>query len=381
MGSERYPLRFSEEYGQFRSLRAAVREEPLEPVSEHVLQCIWYDQLFADADLRADNGRALKVLSPGWWNHGEGPDFKGAQIEFNGSLRTGDVEVHLSHAAWSQHGHHLDERYNEVMLIVVLESAPPGRPPRTAPGRPIPSLLLSRYLEEDIRKIADRLLIEDYPYQACKALGQCSEVVQTHGLDTITRLLRLAGEWRMLSKARLLRERMERVGPEQALYETFLTACGYSHFKHHFRAIAQQFHYARVRQLGHEDPLLLEAAFLQIAGLLPESLPPARSALPHFARLRAYRRDRLAGLKSLPLTWHRVGVRPTNNPERRLAGAALFLSRTAERGLPDALETIWRQADDANWSPRECRQALEDLFPAPLGFWATHCTWASKTLK
>ena len=375
--SERQSIRFSEAYAEFRSRRTAVREEAPAAVSEHVLQCVWYDQLFSETNLCTDAGRPLHILSPGWWNHGEGPDFKGAQIEFNGELRTGDVEIHLNHGGWTQHGHHLDARYNDVLLMVVLETEPPSHSPLTAAGRPIPSLLLGRFLEEDIRRIADRLLVEDYPYRVPSALGQCSELVHLQGAHTITNLLNLAGEWRMLNKARLIRERMEKAGVEQGIYESFLAACGYAHFKHHFQAIARQFHYERVRQLGRQDPLLLEAAFLQIAGLLPETLPTGTNAVPHFARLRGLRRDRLSGLRSLPLVWRRVGVRPNNNPERRLAGAARFLARTAAEGLLDALETVWR----ADLAPTKRRQAFEDLFPSATGFWATHYTWAGKAMK
>ena len=370
-------MMFSEEYGQLRVGSAEAREGSANAVSETVLQCIWYDQLFSEEGLRTDDGRTLKVHSPGWWNRSEGPDFKGAQLEFDGELLTGDVEIHFTHGAWTQHGHHLDDGYNEVLLIVVLESVPPRKPPVTAACRRIPTLSLSLFLESDIRDIAGRLAIEDYPYRTPAALGKCSSFVASHGDKDMLSLIGLAGEWRMLNKARRLRERMERVGADQAVYEAFLSACGFSHFKHHFRAIARQFHYPRVRQLARQDPMLVETAFLQIAGLLPDALPEGTTAVPHFARLRALRRDRLSGLKSLPLTWRRTGIRPNNNPERRLAGAALFLSRTAREGLVATLEDVW--AADVKALAR--RRVLEGLFPAPVGFWAEHCTWSGKRMS
>jgi hypothetical protein len=381
MGMEHRTRRFSEKYGQVRHLVRSAREGPSPPVSENVIQCVWYDQLFSETNLRTDEGETISIMSPGWWNHGEGPDFRGAQIDFGGTQKNGDVEVHLDHAAWFQHGHHLDPRYDDVLLVVALEREVPSRPPVTSRGRRIPCLLLPHYLEEDISTLADRLLLEDYPYQVSTTAGQCSELVQLHGMENISNLLTLAGEWRILNKARLLRDRMEKAGAEQAVYEAFLTACGYSHFKHHFNAIARQLHYQRVRQLARQDPLVLEAAFFQLAGLLPEELPPASSALPHFGRLRAYRRDKLPGLRGLPLPWRRIGVRPINYPERRLAGAARFLAHTAEAGLVETLENTWRACSDGNLTPMQGRQAFEDLFPAPMGFWATHCTWTGKSMK
>lgn len=366
---------FREEYGFLRSIRGAV-EESRPPFHEHVLQCVWLDQLFDQHKLFTDDGRPVRILAPGWWNHGEGPDFRGAEVEIGGKLKTGDVEIHLDHGAWKQHGHHLDPRYDEVILVAVLEMEPPRQPPVTHAGRRVPCLLLSHYIEGDLNHLADRLTGDDYPYDAPGSFGDCSELIRAHGYDRIETLLNLAGEWRMLNKATALRERLERVGVEQAFYESFMSACGYSRYKHAFRVIAQQLPYDRVRQLAKHDPLLLEAAFLQMAGLMPDTPPLEEAGASHHARLETLRQDHLSGLKSIPLAWRRLDVRPINYPERRLAGAAAVLSRTAATGLLEAFESVWRK----EMSPISRRKAFEEVFPLPHGFWANHCTWDSKTM-
>ena len=38
--------------------------------------------------------------------------------EINGKLVNGDVEIHLDHAAWKQHGHGDDPRYDDVVAEV-----------------------------------------------------------------------------------------------------------------------------------------------------------------------------------------------------------------------------------------------------------------------
>lgn len=367
---------FSEAYAGPLSRPQTVREDPPRPVPENTIQCIWYDRLFREDELHVHDGRHIAIIAPGWWNHGEGPDFHGAQIEFNGRLFTGDVEIHLTHAAWYHHGHHLDPRYNRVLLVVVLQDAYPDPPPVTADGKRIPTLSLTPYLEHDIRELQQQITTEDYPYGALETPGQCSALALEKGPEALRHLVQLAGEWRMLQKARALRERMELSNPNQALYELFLAACGYSHFKYHFRAIARQFHYDRARQLARRDTQLLETALLQVAGLLPDTLPQGTTAIPHFARLRGLRNDHLPGLRPLPLTWRRYGVRPNNNPERRLAGAAMFLARTARDGLSEVLEQIW--LEDLTVEKR--RETFEALFPKYLGFWATHCTWTGKQM-
>ncbi|NUM53374.1 MAG: DUF2851 family protein [Candidatus Hydrogenedentes bacterium] len=353
-----------------------VAREGKRAVSEQIIQAIWYDQLF-DADaLVTTEGQRVRIVSPGWWNHSEGPDFRGAQIEFGGTTRTGDIEIHLDHAAWRAHGHHLDPRYDNVLLVVVLEPKPPAALPLTSTGRAVPCLLLGNYVDESIYNLPDLAEAGNGEVDVSLGRGYCAGIAQAHGAGRVRDFVMLAGEWRMLNKARAIRERMDRVGVDQAVYEAFLTACGYSRYKHHFRAIAQQLPHERVVQLAKHDAFLVEAAFFQLAGLLPDALPEGTTAVPHFARLRALRRDHLSGLRSIPLTWKRVGVRPNNYPERRLSGAARFLARTSRAGLWESLNTIWR----AENTVAARRRALENLFPDAMGFWAEHCTWTGKRL-
>ncbi|MFP4191581.1 MAG: DUF2851 family protein, partial [Candidatus Hydrogenedentota bacterium] len=204
----------------------------------------------------------------------------------------------------------------------------------------------------------------------------CAALTQRFGTDNMNELVRLAGEWRMVQKAQLLRERIAYVGAEQAIYEALLRACGYSRYKHQFRVTAEQLPYERARQLAKQDAHLLEAAYLQLTGLMPESLDEDAAGFAHFSRLEALRQKHLAGLRSIPLEWPRLNTRPINYPERRMAGMARFVSRTAAEGLLPTLDRLWAEAH----SPTARRKAFEALFPRGMGFWATHCTWSSKPL-
>ena len=207
--------------------------------------------------------------------------------------------------------------------------------------------------------------------------GHCAGVVEAYGSERLTELLHLAGEWRMLFKARAMRERMERIGEDQAVYEALLYACGFAHFKHHFKVVARQLPFERAAQLARQDALLLEAALLQISGLLPRELPEGAEAVPHFARLRGLRNAQLEGLRAIPLEWRRVGVRPINYPERRIAGISRFIKRVAAKGLIQTLDDVWA----VDLPPIERRRAFEEMFPSAMGFWATHCTWTGKRMK
>jgi hypothetical protein len=374
--SEESHARFSEHYARLRALGPVMARERSGDTNEDLVQAIWYDQLFRAQNLRTADGCPLRIMSPGWWNRADGPDFRAAQIEFDGRLRTGDVEIHLAPAGWRQHGHHLDARYDEVILHVVLDGADGDPRAVTASGRPVPWLALRPHLEEDIEALAERIDLEPAGQRLEGTFGRCAGIVEAYGSGRLIELLHLAGEWRMLFKARTLRERMDRAGPDQAVYESVLAACGFAHFKQHFQAVARALPYERARQLAQEDAALLEAALMQIAGLLPHAPPKSESATPHYARLRGLRNARLEGLRPLPLEWRRVGVRPINYPERRMAGVARFISRTASAGLISSLDDLWGRDE----RPPALRKAFESLFPGTTGFWASHCTWDGKKM-
>lgn len=364
---------FTDAYARF----ATVAREGAERVSELLVQSIWYDQLFSPDNLVTSEGQPIRVISAGWWNRSEGPDFFRAQIQFGDTLRTGDIEVHLDHASWRQHGHHLDPRYDNVILVVVLEKSGPNALPVTSSGRAIPCLLLGHYVEDGVFDLPELADTAEHAVDGSLGRGYCAAIARAHGPQRVHDFVSQAAEWRMLNKARALRERIDRVGMNQALYEAFLAACGYSRYKHHFRVLAQQLPYDRAIQLARIDGFLVEAAFFQLAGLLPDMLPPGTATVPHFERLRNLRHEHLAGLRTLPLTWKRTGVRPNNYPERRLSGAARFISRTASAGIWPSIEAVWH----SDLTPAKRLAAFEKLFPAPLGFWAEHCTWVGQRLS
>lgn len=366
---------FSDAYGALLAAppaRAGHAEEAAPPatLTEQHLQVAWYEQSFNAATLRTEEGHTLEVVSPGWWNQQAGPDFRGAQLVFNGSLFNGDVEIHLSVDGWQAHRHHRDARYDSVILHVVLDAPRQERSVETVSGRRIPLLVLRPYL--DPLWPGDALEEEDTGL----AHGACSTLLPRQGEQPLLKALELASEWRLLSRARTFADRMARAGGNQAVYEAMMYAAGFSAFKYHFQEIARQLPYDRAVQLAQHDPLLLEATLLQIAGLLPDGLDPDASAVPHLTRLQVLRREHLPGLRPLPLEWKRVALRPANYPERRLAGMARMVARTDREGLLESIMQVWRSRE----SPKETQAAFEKMFPTAMGFWANHYTWTGKHL-
>ena len=83
---------------------------------ERDLAAAWNDGLFRGRFALSD-GRAVEVVHRGTWTHGFGPDFRDAMIVIDGrDLVAGSIELHLRSGGWRAHGHHLDPRYNEVLV-------------------------------------------------------------------------------------------------------------------------------------------------------------------------------------------------------------------------------------------------------------------------
>ena len=84
---------------------------------ERLVAAIWFDQKLDHEHLKTADGRKLRVLSPGRWNGGPGPDFQGAKLRLaGGAVIEGDVEVHVFSSDWASHRHSEDPRYADVVL-------------------------------------------------------------------------------------------------------------------------------------------------------------------------------------------------------------------------------------------------------------------------
>ena len=366
---------FSNEYGVLRQSAGRVCERAA-LITENLLQEAWRMQPWPAGELRTLEGHRISVISPGWPNRQEGPDFRSAQLVFNGTLHSGDVEVHLRPSGWRSHGHHEDNRYNDVILHVVYATERGDTSISTQSGRTVATLALESLLTE---QLIDTLVPDPSPVaRAPDALcGRCAATVGIDAPQRMLAFLRLAAEWRMLAKARAFQDRADSAGLDQALYESFMTACGYSRFKKEFQVLARQLPYDRARQLAQYDPLTLETALFAMAGLLPSMLsePVTPAAAEHHRRLVQLRETHVPGLRPLAVDWPRLGLRPANAPERRLSGAARIVARTAAEGLAATVEDVWRRP----LCHKERMAVFEALFPRAMGFWAAHYSWAGKT--
>ncbi len=287
-----------------------------EPLTERHVQAIWYDQTMRPPNLRTVAGERVRVVHPGEWNLGPGPDFTNATLEIvregGPQLVKGDVEIHLSPRDWEAHGHGNDPRYAHVVAHVTWFEGPV---PPTLPKNAV-SIALGHLFTHEAGFSPDQIDLAAYPFDRLPADERPCQPWLSASPAVARRLLGEAGLFRLGLKARRLQLLLSNqlCGRTQLFYEEIMAALGYKENARNFRAIAQAVPY---------DRLVAE----------PENAAAA-----------------LLGAGSF-VAWSRTPHRPRNSPSARLAAAAFLFTQT------DILLAL----DWTDFSPKGCRGLLRLL--------------------
>jgi len=380
------PLAFSEEYGAILGVpRVKERARPSyrDRVPEAVLRCVWYDRLFLTDRITTSDGRTIRILSPGRWNFEQGPDFRNAVICFEEQATVlGDVEIDLTVPDWHGHGHDTDPNYNAVILLVVLDP-PTGRVvPKNADGRTISIFALRDYLDESLEQLSARLDPREYPFGKAANLGACA---RPRDVDTLCRIVDMAADWRVISRARQIGKDIDEKGPDQSFYEAFMTALGYKKFKEQYRRVAAAASFEWVCGLlgGCDEDVraeLAEAILLHAAGLVPEEGPrdwddESRRYYQRLQELLEVSGAQLPVSSEDPIVWRSAGVRPQNYPARRLAGAAQVVTGHVESGIAKRCLDLWKKASGT----RKDTVMFATVFAESRdSYWTWHYSWGGK---
>ena len=282
-------------------------------VTERHVQAVWYDAALRPDGLLTRRGSAVRVVSPGEWNCGPGPDFLRAVLEIGpaGERRTGDVEVHLLPADWDRHRHGDDPAYRGVIAHVTWSSGPE---PKSLPPGAV-SIWLGRFLSGSPSFSPDMIDLGAYPLARLSLPERPCELRFRGDPDGIHRLLAAAGRTRLAGKAGRFANLMHvREDHRQCFYEEVMAALGYSRNPGRFRSVARRIPFS----LLAEEPSLARESFLA-AGDFED--------------------------------WDATGCRPDNQPIRRLANAADIVTRTPLMGLPGAVD----------FSPAALRRMMEEI--------------------
>lgn len=90
-------------------------------MKEDFLHYVWKFQKLDTAPFQTSNHETLHIKNQGSHNLNSGPDFFNSQIEIDGQLWAGNIEIHIKSSDWYAHGHQTDAAYDNVILHVVWE--------------------------------------------------------------------------------------------------------------------------------------------------------------------------------------------------------------------------------------------------------------------
>jgi len=294
------------------------------------------------------DGRELAIIFRGAWTHGFGPDFRDAMICLDEvQLQTGSIEIHLDTSGWRDHGHHLDPRYNDVVLHLVAHDD--GAETRRQDGRLVPSALLA---SEDLAEL-ERGSSWDWSLiggEVCA--GRWTAAEPKNVADIVIQL----GDVRMAGKTAQFEAALTLSPPADVLFRGILDGLGYAANRAPMQRLAELLSVAEVESrlaLSVDRLATARALFFGCAGFLP--LAPADAALAHLrpadvAALEAAWNQLggpWRGIEILPTQWVRARVRPSNHPAARLNAAAALFAQTPAGLLTTLLETIRRKQDVA----------------------------------
>ena len=324
---------------------------------EKLLQAVWLHQRLHRDRLRTADGRAVRVLHPGFQSVAGGPDFRGAVLQIGGEPAvSGDVEVDLEPGGWHGHGHDRNPQFGGVILQVVWSAG------KTHDTR-LPILPLSEVLDSPLPDLARAL--ENESSLPATLRGKCSAPLQELDAVSLSALLTAAAQIRFHNKADAILARARHAGWEQALWEQLFRGLGYRH------NVWPMLHLAETKSrwlAGAASPLEIQSRLLGVSGLLPVELTRSQKSSDTFLR-RAWDgwwrdRDGLDGCTLPRSTWKFYGLRPANHPQRRLALASHWLAEghlvariehwciaeIPDRRLADTLAEIFASGTDDFWS-------------------------------
>lgn len=122
-------------------------------IREDFFHFLWKNLHFHLHELQTTAGDKVHIIHPGYANEGDGPDYRYAKIRLNDILFYGDVELHKKASEWRKHGHHKDNRYEGVILHVVLHDDLHRKEVTASDGQSIPTLELRSSLPESLARL------------------------------------------------------------------------------------------------------------------------------------------------------------------------------------------------------------------------------------
>ena len=286
--------------------------EVCDEIKEYQLQYLW-SRIQSGIIFTAVNGDKIKIINSGVWNKEEGPDFKNAVLERDGIRITGDVELHLTSNAWFQHGHENDKNYSNVILHVVKKYIETKRKSQISG---ILTLELSNGIIPEFSVIGK----DKYPR------GFCVDLFNSIDDEKIKNLFVCAGIERLKEKAKKATDIILTYGVDKAFLMGMFDALGYKKNREQFANLLKRLFEYDVDKLSKDE---INAVLWGESGFLPDpsTFNCDDESMFNFINSTWSIWWRLRKNVNQDIKWNLSGLRPQNNPCRRIAAGQILIER------------------------------------------------------
>jgi hypothetical protein len=332
-------------------------------ITEKLVSRLWQSHLVRYPV--ADTGEWLHIIFPGRISNTGGCDFKDAVFGLNGSMVSGDVEVHIKSSQWHSHGHHQDPKYNNIVLHVVWQRDS-QTPTLLQNGRAIPTICLRSFLTNALDELANL---------PANASSSCPEAGRHSNSNNLNKLLTAAGVKRFKAKTTLFRKSLNKEDAGQVVYQGIARALGYAQNSGPCQQLAQRLPASNLIINGRPPAdFYRQALLLGHAGLLPSQ------------RHRSIKDREAAKLEKIwqsasitdtmkEADWCFFRVRPDNFPTRRLIALSCLISRYRESGLLRGILRLVKETPPGT----EYHRLESGLAVAGFGYWQNHFDFGTAT--
>lgn len=278
------------------------REEDLYP--------LW--ELFCQSRGRTFN-RRLHGIFPGQLNIFEGPDYQGAEFELDGKIYRGDVEIHLSSKDWYKHRHHLDRRYDNVVLHLVWDYQA--------------EIIIHNSKMQDIVT----LTLTEFPDLTTdsKSNSRCRAVAKR--LPDLQQRLKHLAIQRLTYKVAQIKEMLHSHSADQVIYTLLMLILGSPNNSKNFEQFSVILPWDNLVSIKYRHHLSEEqwrGFILQRSGLI------SKESSQGWTDQTLLRLARIDSSPSLPVSiWQMSGQRPVNQPINQLNKLASWLYGYPDKSL------------------------------------------------
>ena len=275
-------------------------------IKEDLLHYLWRIKNFDHTNLTTTEGQSLIINNYGTYNHSDGPDFLEAQIQYNGVVWNGSIEIHVKSSDWHIHGHANDPNFNNTILHVVYESS---KEVTRENGEKIPCLELKNRINTSIISLYRRF--DNLNWVPCESFIQDIPDMVVFWAKERAISDRLHRRWKDLQSS----EKLNLNTWEETAYRLLCRSFGLVHNAEAFGEIASKVPFSLLKK-NQDNIEVLEAIYMGVAGLLNVDF---KDEYPQKLKGHYSHYKKKYDLREINIPLRHKAVRPFNFPEIALS--------------------------------------------------------------